>query len=143
VLTDYPERFKRTREVLVAGGDRRLRVLGRRLSGNHVVLKLEGIADRTAAEALRGAIFEVPLAEAVRLPPDTYFWHQLVGLRVQTVEGAPLGVLIEVLPTGGNDVYVVRDEAREILLPAIRDVVREIDLERGTMTVSLLPGLAT
>jgi 16S rRNA processing protein RimM len=143
LLTDYPERFSRTRAVLVRGGQGRHRVLGSRLSGERVYLRLEGVADRTTAEALRGAILEVPLAEAVALPPDTYFWHQLIGLEVQTEAGERLGALAEVLPTGGNDVYVVRDESREILLPAIREVVRRVDLERGVMVVSLLPGLAS
>jgi 16S rRNA processing protein RimM len=143
LLTDYPERFRRTRDVLVRDGQARHRVLGSRLSGDRVYLRLEGIADRTAAEALRGAILEVPLSEAVALPPNTFFWHQLIGLEVQTEAGARLGTLVEVLPTGGNDVYVVRDASREILLPAIREVVREVDLERGVMVVSLLPGLVT
>ena len=113
----------------------------RRLAGGRVYLKLAGVDDREAAEALRGATIEVPLEQAVRLPPGSYYWHQLIGLAVETKRGESLGRLVDILTTGSNDVYVVRDDARELLLPAIRDVIREVDLENGRMVVELLPGL--
>jgi 16S rRNA processing protein RimM len=104
-------------------------------------LKLAGIDDRTAAEAMRGALVRVPIEQAVELPPGSYFWHEIVGLRVQDTRGRALGTVAEVLATGSNDVYVVRDERRELLIPAIKDVVREIDLEQGRILIELLPGL--
>lgn len=105
------------------------------------MIKLAGIEDRTAAEQLRGALLQVPLEQAVRLPPGSYYWHQILGLQVIERGGRVLGTVREILTTGSNDVYVVRSDERELLLPAIRDVIREIDLERGVIVVELLPGL--
>lgn len=105
------------------------------------MIKLAGIEDRTAAEQLRGALLQVPLEQAVSLPPGSYYWHQILGLQVIERGGRVLGTVNEILTTGSNDVYVVRSGERELLLPAIRDVIREIDLERGVIVVELLPGL--
>lgn len=106
-----------------------------------MVLKLAGIETRSQAEALRGAPLAVRREQAVALPPETYFWYQIIGLEVVDLDGRQLGRVAEVLRTGSNDVYVVRSGDRELLLPAIRDVVRAIDLDQGRMTVELLPGL--
>jgi len=78
----------------------------------------------------------------VQLEADKYFIYQIEGLQVETTSGEVLGVISEVLQTGGNDVYVVSTSAGgELLLPAIRQVVKQIDLERGKMVVELLEGL--
>ena len=80
--------------------------------------------------------------KAVTLPEGHYFYFELEGLEVYTVTGERLGILAEVLPLPANDIYVVHTEADgEILLPATREVVQEIDLEAGRMKVNLLPGL--
>jgi 16S rRNA processing protein RimM len=128
--------------VLVGDSDELRRVERQRLHGDRVILKLAGIDDRTAAEAMRGALVRVPIEQAVELPPGSYFWHEIVGLRVQDTRGRALGTVAEVLATGSNDVYVVRSAEGELLLPAIKDVVRAIDREHGVMTVELIPGLA-
>jgi 16S rRNA processing protein RimM len=112
------------------------------LQRDRIVLKLSEVDDRSAAERLRRALVQVPVERAVRLPESTYFWHQIVGLRVEDMSGQPLGEVVEVLATGSNDVYVVRTPTGELLLPAIKQVIRGIDIERGTMSVELLPGLA-
>ena len=128
--------------MLVGDSDELRRVERQRLHGDRVILKLAGIDDRTAAEAMRGALVRVPIEQAVKLPPGSYFWHEIVGLRVQDTRGRALGTVAEVLATGSNDVYVVRSAEGELLLPAIKDVVRAIDREHGVMTVELIPGLA-
>ena len=128
--------------MLVGDSDELRRVERQRLHGDRVILKLAGIDDRTAAEAMRGALVRVPIEQAVELPPGSYFWHEIVGLRVQDTRGRALGTVAEVLATGSNDVYVVRSGEGELLLPAIKDVVRAIDREHGVMTVELIPGLA-
>ena len=141
VLTDFPDRFKTTREVFV-GESLAMRKLERqRLIGDRVILKIEGVEDRSAAERLRGALIRVPLDQAVKLPPGTYFWHEIVGLVAQDQSGRNLGEIVDILKTGSNDVYVVRGAQRELLLPAIGDVVRQIDPEQGVMIVELIPGL--
>ena len=83
----------------------------------------------------------MPTDEVVKLPPGTFFWHQIIGLRVKDRDGAVIGIVSEIVPTGANDVYVVKTADGELLLPAIKDVVLEIDPERGAMVVQLLPGL--
>ncbi|MCC7103753.1 MAG: 16S rRNA processing protein RimM [Chloroflexi bacterium] len=141
LLTDFPERFARTTELHLRGQREPLTVEASRLEGDRVVLKLAGVASRELADALRGAELSVTEEMLVELPPGSYYWHQLVGLRVETEEGRPLGRLTEVLRTGANDVYVVRGEHGELLLPAIAEVVRGVDLGSGLMRVRLLPGL--
>ena len=76
------------------------------------------------------------------LPDGSYYHFQIVGLTVFTVDGVPLGEVVDILETGSNDVYVIRDdEGKEHLLPALKDVVKDIDLEKGLMLVQPLPGL--
>ena len=97
---------------------------------------------RDEAEGLRGKTVEVPEEEAVDLPPDHYFWHQIIGLRVLGEDGQVLGTVDDILQTGANDVYVVRrPEGGELLLPAIQQVVKSVDLQAGIMTIELMPGL--
>jgi 16S rRNA processing protein RimM len=127
--------------VLVGQPPLARRVERQRVSAGRVVLKLAGIDNREAAEVLRGALISVPAEQAVALPAGTYYWHQIIGLRVVDLEDRPLGQIADILATGGNDVYVVRSNGRELLLPAIRDVVKEIDLDGGVVRVDLLPGL--
>jgi 16S rRNA processing protein RimM len=144
LLTDFPRRFERTRQVLVGEPPQPRSVERQRLQGDRVVLKLAGIDDRSAAEALRGALIQVPIEQAVELPRGSYYWHQIIGLRVQDRQGRLLGTVAEVLLTGANDVYVVRPSngnSDELLLPAIKDVVLEVNPGRGTMVVELIPGL--
>jgi 16S rRNA processing protein RimM len=75
------------------------------------------------------------------LPPGEYYWRDIIGLDVYTEEGKLLGRIESVFPTGSNDVYVCKGGQREILLPAIVDVIRQIDINRRVMTVRLLEGL--
>jgi 16S rRNA processing protein RimM len=84
----------------------------------------------------------VPAGEAAPLRKGQYFHHQIIGLGVWTAEGDELGSVEEILETGANDVYLVRRaDGGEVLLPAIRDVIQEIDIEHGRMVVRLIPGL--
>ena len=141
ILTDFPERFAQTREVLVGEPPRLMAVKRHKLHRGRVILELEGLDDRNGAESLRGALVQVPVEQAVALPEGSFFWHQVIGLRVLDGSGRDLGTVAEILATGSNDVYVVRSERGELLLPAIKDVVKEIAPERGEMRVELLPGL--
>jgi 16S rRNA processing protein RimM len=112
-----------------------------RFHKGNVLLMLEGYQDRNAAEGLRGMWLLVPEAEGIPLEEGEAFFFQLEGLRVFSDEGVELGELIEVLETGANEVFVVRGAAGELLLPNIEDVILEVDLDAGRMTVHLLPGL--
>ena len=89
----------------------------------------------------RGGGARQRVATAPPLPEGAYYHYQLIGLAVAGADGAPLGVLTEVLRTGANDVYVVLSEGAELLVPAVADVIRVVDTERGVMTVALPDGL--
>ncbi len=105
------------------------------------ILKLVGIEDRDAAAKLVRSSVWIPSGKMKKLPEGEYYWRELIGLRVVTEEGEPLGRIESVFPTGSNDVYVCRAAEKEILLPAIGEVVRKIDTDRGIMVVRLLKGL--
>ena len=100
------------------------------------MLYLEGIESREAAENLAGRYLEVLPGP---LPADTYYWHQLEGLAVSDEAGAELGTLVEVFRAGGNEVYRVASPGGERLVPALKRIVRSIDLAAGRMIVRLDP----
>lgn len=141
VLTDFPDRFLQLVTVHLGDNLRPYQVQGARLDRGSAVLKLAGVDDAIVAATFTDQDVQIPIADAVELPPDQYFWHQIVGLEVWTDSGRFLGPITEVLQTGSNDVYVVGQGRDEILIPAIDEVVRSIDLPSKTMTVHLLPGL--
>jgi len=105
------------------------------------ILQLGGIEDREAAARLKGSSVWMPSEKMRKLPEGEYYWREVIGLQVLTEEDEILGRIEAVFPTGSNDVYVCRGAGREILLPAIGDVVRKIDTDRGVMVVRLLKGL--
>lgn len=138
-LTDVIELFSRGRSLWVRG--ERLEVEGVQQRKGRLHLKLSGVDSREAAEALRGESVEVPQSLLEPLPEGHYYRFQIVGMQVYDVERGHLGEVRQVLTTGGNDVYVVRGERGEILLPAIDDVIREVDVAGGRMTVDLMEGM--
>ncbi len=143
LLTDFPERFETTKWVYLGNEFEATpyRLEKYRWHKDNVLLTLAGVADRNAAEQLKGQFVQVPLEEAVPLPDGLYYFYQLIGLRVESTEGEFLGAITDVLETGANNVYVVQQENREILLPAIPDVVKKIDITQGIMVVQLIEGL--
>lgn len=141
VLTDFPDRFASLQRVYVGDKIVPFTVEGFRLHKGRTLLKLSGCESPTGADKLRGQYVYVPIEEAVPLPEDEYYVHQIVGLTVWTKEGELLGQVSEVLFTGSNEVYIVQGEGKEMLLPAIEDVVKEVDLERGRLIVELMEGL--
>jgi 16S rRNA processing protein RimM len=132
-LTDFPERFRPGATLWAR--DRRHEVRGSRWSRGFVYLGLSGIDNRDAAEQLRGVLLEIPEHELTPLPEGQYYRFQVVGLEVCTPEGEHLGQVAEVLSTGSNDVYVIRGGPNELLIPAIEDVVIEVDVEGGRLVV--------
>ncbi|HOR00660.1 MAG TPA: ribosome maturation factor RimM [Anaerolineae bacterium] len=141
ILTDFPERFAALEEILVGEDLVPYRLEAARLHKGSVVLKLEGVDDPEQASALRGALLYIPVSQAMPLEQDQYFHYQILGLEVWTVDGRYLGRISEILETGANDVYVVQSDGREVLIPAVADVVQEVDLERHRLIVAPPPGL--
>lgn len=137
-LSDFPERFEAGSRLWLRGQE--IRVLRGRGQGRIIILALEGIADRETAEALRDEELYVPAPAP--LPEEGVFYrHDLIGLDVVEDGGEKLGKLTDIFSTAANDVYVVRGVRGELLLPAIEDVVKRIDLAAGQIVVELLPGL--
>ena len=142
--TDDPARFKKLKEVILDTGREQipLEIAGVRFFKNLVILKFKGIDNINDVEKYRQKSLYVTRENAVSLNPGEYFIADLIGLAVHTDEGEELGVLKDVIKTGANDVYIIRQESgEELLIPAIKDCVREVDIEGGVMSVHLLPGL--
>lgn len=141
-LSDILDSIQPGAGVYLGGDKRPARVASLRRHGRAYLLHVDGCGDRDAAEGFRGVEMRLRFEEAAPLPEGRYYQWQVIGLRVVTEEGDPLGVVREILETGANDVYVVeRDSGRDLLLPAITSVVRRIDPEAGTVVVRLMPGL--
>lgn len=141
IMTDFPDRFSLLRRVHLGPQAVPFALEGFRLHGGAALLKLEGYHDRTSVEKLRGQLVQIPIEEAMPLEQDEYYEHQIVGLAVWTVAGEYLGTVGEVISTGANDVYVVRGQGWEVLIPAIEGVVLEINLAQGRLVVELMEGL--
>lgn len=142
VLTDFPERIRPGIRLYVGPERRPLRVRTCRPAAEFLLVSFEGYPDRETVEALVNQVIFVRADDRPRLPEGEYYHHQLLGLAVVAEDGQPLGALAEILATGANDVYVVATpDGREILLPAIDEVILNIDLQQGQMRVHLLPGL--
>ena len=109
--------------------------------GDAALLKLKGIDNREAARNLVRQEVLVPESERVELPDGMFFVHDLLGLKVFDNNSVFLGVLEDVLSGAGSDIYVIRHEERELLVPAVSEFVREIDLEEGRMVIELIDGM--
>ena len=131
-LTDHPERLAAGESVWVEDEAEPHRILEAGWGGRVPVLKLEGVSDRAAAERLAGRYLEAP---ALPLAPETYYWHQLIGLSVTDEAANDLGKVVEIFRAGENEVYRIEGPAGELLVPALRDVVRSIDVDAGRMVV--------
>ena len=142
--TDDPARFKKLKNVILDTGKEKinLEVAGVKFFKNMVILKFKGIDDINDVEKYRKKSLYVTRENAVKLKKNEYFIADLIGLKVESDEGEDLGILSDVLQTGANDVYVLSKEGEDdILLPAIRECVKEVNIEKGTILVHLLPGL--
>lgn len=142
--TDDVRRFGKLKEVILDTGkeDLNLSVQSVKYFKQFVIVKFEGLDDINAVEKYRGKSLYVTRENAVRLHKDEYFIADLIGLSVQDETGEPIGVLEDVLGTGANDVYRIRlTDGRELLLPAIRQCVLEVDVQAGLMKVHILEGL--
>jgi len=118
------------------------KVLGIRSHQRRIILRIEGSADRDAAEEFRGKELLIPTPDAEPLPEGVYYRWQILGLKVKEQSGRDLGTVADILETGANDVYVVRDDdSPELLLPAIKDVIIEVDLDSGELLVNVPEGL--
>ncbi len=142
--TDDPARYKDLEKVIMDTGKekREMKITSVRFFKNLVIVKFEGINDMTEAEKYKKATLWIKREDAVELEENEYFIADLIGLRAVSDEGEELGNIADVLQTGANDVYVIRKEGTsDLLVPAIHECVKDVNLEAGMITLHLLPGL--
>jgi 16S rRNA processing protein RimM len=145
LLTDFPERLDAGKEVLVETPQGKVssrRILGSRGHADRLLLLLEGVPDRTAAEALRGGWLRVREEDLTPLPEGRYYRHDLVGMAVVTDGGEAIGAVHEILETGVESiVLVVQGPRGEILVPFVEVFVPRVDPAGRVITVNALDGL--
>ena len=142
--TDDPARFEELETVLLDTGKEKLEleIAGVKFFKNMVILKFKGYDSINDVERYRGRDLWITREQAVPLGEDENFVADLIGLAVVADGGETLGTMKDVMFTGANDVYVVeRGNGKELLLPAIKDCILDVDLENGVMTVHVLDGL--
>jgi len=141
IETDFPDHLVRLNRVYLGTEHQPFDFEGFRQHKGYGLLKLKGCDDLATAEKLRDMEVQIPLAEAMPLEPGKYYVYQIEGLAVYTEEGELLGIIEEVLFTGSNQVYVIQGPRGEVLIPALRDVVLEVNQEDRRMIVRLPLGL--
>ncbi|MCI9336016.1 MAG: 16S rRNA processing protein RimM [Lachnospiraceae bacterium] len=145
--TDDVKRFKKLKKVTLDTGKAQtmgtvLEIESVKFFKQFAILKFQGIDHIEDAQKYRKASLLVPRSEAVRLQKDEYFIADLIGMSVRDEDGTEIGVLKDVLETGANDVYVITmSDGRELLLPAIKQCVLEVDVEAGFIRIHILDGL--
>ena len=141
VLSEVPERFEPGSSLFLDDG-RPLTVSGARAHRGRLLVRFDGVPDRTAAEPLVGHDLVVPESRSPSLPEGSYWDHQLIGCLVETDTGAPLGKIRDVIHTSANDVWsVVDDDGHETLLPAIADVIVSVDVAARRIVARAVPGI--
>ena len=142
IYTDFPERLQPDVVVYVGEDHLPLTICRRRIHNDGLLLAFKNITTPEQVGRFRNQILYIPKKKAPKLSSGEYYQYQLLNLAVEDEAGRCLGKITEIIETGANDVYEVTDEAgHEFLLPAIAEVILDVDLDRKTMRVHLLPGL--
>ena len=142
--TDDVKRFKRLKEVILDTGreQKLLEIETVKFFKQFVILKFKGIDSINDIEKYKGKSLLVDREHAVKLKKDEYFIADMIGMRVVTEDGQAFGTLKEVIETGANDVYIIdTKEHGEVLVPAIKQCILDVDIENSTMRIHLLEGL--
>ena len=133
-LTDFPERFADIKSGYV--DDKPIEILHTRYQKNFVVMKIKGVDSREDAMRFTNKLLKIDRADVAPLGEGEYYSFDIIGLRVINQDGAELGEITDILKTGSNDVYITKAaDGRQILIPALKKVVTEINIEDGYMKV--------
>lgn len=142
--TDEPEKFRNLKKVLLRTNkeESELKIQSVKFFKNMVILKFEGLDSLNEVEKYKGASLWITREQAVPLKENEYYHADLIGLDVFDEDGEALGTLTDIMVTGANDVYeVTMQDGRQVLLPAIRDCIKKVDMESNRMVVHLMAGL--
>jgi len=143
-LTDSTDRFKNLATVFLRSNNSQtiLNIEETRIKKDRIILKIKDIKNIEEAKTIVGSFLEVERKNAVKLPKDTYFIFEIIGLEVFTENNVFLGKVENVISTGSNDVYIVKNKDKEeLFIPAIREVIKNVNLEKKRMTVNMVDGL--
>jgi 16S rRNA processing protein RimM len=142
IYTDFPDSLMPKKIIYVGEKHEELTISSLRPHNEGLILAFDGISTPEQAGRFRNKILSIKISEAHRLPKGEFYFHELIEMDVVDENGILLGKLTEILKTGANDVYVVTDNSeRDLLIPAIPEVVLSVDLNLKTMKVHILPGL--
>jgi 16S rRNA processing protein RimM len=142
-LTDIPDRFAHLEEVYLGPEYKPYTIKEvRPYKSDMVLLKVAGISNATSAESLRGQDVFIPAEQMAKLPPDFYYQHDILGLAVEKLNGQAVGTIVDIMPTGGNDVYVIKaSDGKQFLIPAVKSIIKQVDLIRRVMYIEPIRGL--
>lgn len=142
VITDFPERLRPGTSVFVGVDRAEMKISRSKPHNDGIIFGFKGLTNPEDAKKYVGADVFVHAADRPELPEGEYYHHQIIGLKVVDEVLGELGLISEVLETGANDVYVVLNaDKKEILVPALKSVLKQVDLSAGIMTVALPEGL--
>ena len=139
IETDFPQRFTPGAKVYI--NQQPMTIDSAEWHRGKLVVKLSAIDSIEEAQKLRGKTLEIHYRQVQPLSKGKYYYFQMIGLEVWTTRGELLGKVSEILTTGSNDIYVVGNAKGEILIPAIEDVVKSVDLDQGQMVIEPIEGL--
>jgi 16S rRNA processing protein RimM len=141
-LTDFPERLVAGKKVFLGAEYTPLVIESIRYHGKLLLVKFENLDYREDVDEFRNQYLHVPTEDRPPLAEGEYYHHQLIGMNVIDENGIHLGHIKSILETGANDVYIIHPlQGPDILLPAIKSVIKEIDLNNNVMRVQIPPGL--
>ncbi|HEX8981240.1 MAG TPA: ribosome maturation factor RimM [Ktedonobacterales bacterium] len=142
-LSDFPERFAVGATLYLGDTHIPHTITSARLRPGSHILALSGVESANDAERLRGQLLWVPTSTLAPLGPDQFYQHDVIGMRVEHVNGAYLGVIVDILESGQTDLYVVRNETAgaEHMLPAVKEFIKQVDVVNGVIRVEPIPGL--
>ncbi|MGI5876061.1 MAG: ribosome maturation factor RimM [Dethiobacteria bacterium] len=150
--SDFPERCYTLDKVKLEGKEGSLfkTVVSAFLHQNLWIMHFENCDTREDAQKLRGMLVQIPPSERVPLPAGSYYYDEIIGLEAFTTGGLKIGLVKDIIKTGSNDVYVIeqgdtagdkKDKKKDLLVPALKDIVKEINLEKGYLLLEPIPGL--
>ncbi len=139
IVTDFPQRFTPCSKIYI--NQQPMTIDSTEWHKGKAIIKLSTIDSIEDAQRLRGQPIEIHRSQLQPLPEGQYYHFQLIGLEVQTSQGELLGNITEILTAESNDIYVVSGNRGEILIPAIEDVVKSIDLNKGRIVIKPIQGL--
>lgn len=140
-LTDDMKRFEELSTVYIEDAEKEFKIENVWYKKNFVILKFKNFDNINDVLNLKNKFILIHEDDAIQLEEDTYFIFQLIGIKVYTVEGIKLGEVTDVLQPGANDVYVVKEGRKEYLIPAIKNVIKEVDIENKKMIIDPIEGL--